>query len=160
MFRASSLAGGYTQIGTPGTNAYTDNTASANTAYLYKVRAVGGGTSGDSNIDLATTVIFTDPVLTPQLSTMNAVHITELRTAVNAVRTLANLSAGSFPTDTVITAQSTLGKAAHITELRTALDAARTACGLSAINYTDTTLNVQSTLIKAAHITDLRTGVQ
>src|SRR5688572_3430762 len=70
---------------------YVDNTAVANTAYLYKVRSSNGAESGDSNIDLATTVIFTDPTLTAGSTAVKAVHFTELRTAVNAVRTLAGL---------------------------------------------------------------------
>jgi hypothetical protein len=159
VFRATTIGGGYTQIGTPVVTSFTDNTVAVNTAYLYKVRAVGSGTSGDSNIDLATTVIFQDPTLTALTTTISAVHITELRVAVNAVRTLAGLSAGSF-TDPTITAQTTVGKALHVSELRTALDAARTACALSPLSYTDPTLTAQTTEIKAVHLTELRNGVK
>jgi hypothetical protein len=161
VFRSSDHVG-YTQIspgGSPTTNAYTDSTALANTAYLYKVRAVGSGTSGDSNIDLATTVIFTDSTLTAQSSSIKAAHVTELRTAVNAVRTLGGLGAGSY-TDASLTAQVTLAKAVHLTDLRTALNAARTACGLSTLSFTDAAVTAQSTQIKAVHITELRNGVK
>jgi hypothetical protein len=159
VFRATTIGGGYTQIGTPAVTNFTDNTVAVNTAYLYKVRAVGSGTSVDSNIDLATTVIFQDATLTAQTTMIKAAHITELRVAVNAVRTLAGLSAGSF-TDPTITAQTTVGKAVHVSQLRTALDAARTACALSALSYTDPTLTAQTTQIKAIHLTELRNGVK
>lgn len=153
----------YSNVGTPGTNSFTDNTAAANTAYLYKVTATGpGGTSADSNKDLATTTIFTDPTLSAQSSQLKTAHITELRTAVNAVRKLANSGVSndfSF-TDTTLTAQSTQVKRLHVIDLRTALDAARVALGLTALTYTDSTITIQSTQVKALHVSELRNGVK
>jgi hypothetical protein len=67
-------------------------------------------------VDAATTVSFTDAVLSSAIQ-VKAVHITQLRTAVNAMRATANLPAISY-TDPTITAQSTKVKAAHVTELR------------------------------------------
>lgn len=64
-------------------------------AYLYRVKAVyASGFSDYSDRDLATTVIFTDDPLQPQdpNTRIKAVHLTELRRAVNAVRTLAGVS--------------------------------------------------------------------
>ncbi|MFA6956255.1 MAG: M12 family metallo-peptidase [Thermoanaerobaculia bacterium] len=156
----SSNGSTYGQVGNPSENSFNDPTALANTAYLYKVRANDGSSdSGDSNIDLATTVIFTDPSLTVGTTQVKAVHITQLRTAVNAVRTLASLGAGSY-TDPTVTATSTTIKRLHVTDLRTALDAARSALALSAVSYTDPTITASSTLVKAAHVNDLRGGVQ
>jgi hypothetical protein len=146
----------FSQVGTPAGSPFND-TASANTAYLYKVRSFNGAESGDSNVDLATTVIFTDSSLAGIAP--KTVHITQLRTAVNAVRTLAGLGGGSY-TDPTITAQSTLIKAAHITDLRAALNTARSTLALSAASYTDPTITAMSTLIKAVHVDDLRIGVR
>ena len=123
------------------------------------MRAVNGGESGDSNIDLATTVIFTDDPLVASTTLVKAAHVTELRTAVNArCRTLASLGAGSY-TDPSITATVTNVKAAHINDLRTAIDAARTALSLSALSYGET-VTASTTTVKTSHITELRNGVK
>jgi hypothetical protein len=153
----------YSQINgetTTGTS-YTDSSASANAAYFYKVRSVSASSteSADSNRDLATTVIFTDPTLNAQSTRVKAAHITELRSAIAAVRTLAGLTAYSF-VDSTITAGLTQVKKVHLTDLRTALDAARSILALPALSYTDNPVTVQSTVIKAAHIAELRAGVR
>ncbi len=140
----------YTSVGTPGTNSFTDNTAAASTAYFYKVTATGsGGTSGDSNKDLATTVIFTDDPLpdpSQQPTVVKVVHFTQLRTAVNAVVVLAGISAiVPFPTYTDPTLTTSMQvKAVHLTELRANLNAARSSLNLSALTYTDTTITSQT----------------
>jgi hypothetical protein len=153
----------WTNDGTTSNTSMTVSTGlTANTAYLFKVTATGpGGTSGDSNKDLAVTVSFTDPTITAQSTKIKAAHITELRTAVNAVRKLANGGAAndfSF-TDPTITASSTKVKRIHIIDLRSALDPARAILGQTAVTYTDTTITVQSTKVKRLHVVDLRSGV-
>lgn len=157
VFRSSG--GGYTQIGSPSGSPFNDSTVSANTAYLYKVRAATSAMeSPDSNVDLATTVLFTDPVLTAGVTKWKAVHLTELLTAVNAVRALAGLGAVSFtPPSPAI---GVLGLGAHVNDLRNGLNAARSSLGLPAQSYTDPTITVGVTKIKTAHINDLRNGVQ
>ena len=150
-------------IRTPTTNTFTDSSVSAGTAYLYKVTATESGVeSADSNKDLATTVMFTDATLTAHSTPIKAAHITELRTAVDAVRKLANGGiANNFNyTDATITAQSTLVNQIHVADLRSALDAARSTLGLSALSYTDSTITAQSTIVKAVHLMELRNGVQ
>jgi hypothetical protein len=135
-----------------------DTTASASTAYLYKVRA---GTSGTfSSKDLATTVIFTDDPLTSSIA-VKTTHITQLRTAIDAVRKLANHGvANNYSyTDSTLTGGTTFIKGVHLTDLRTALDAARSSLSLSALSYTDTTIN-SSVKVKAQHFTELRNGVK
>src|SRR6185436_4220212 len=151
VYRATTAAGAYQFIGsTPATSAEISG-HSPNTSYLYKVRAMNGATpSADSAIDEATTVVFTDSSLGGVI--VKAVHVTQLQTAVNAMRVAAGLSPASF---TSVTA-GTLIRASHITELRTALDAARAAIGLAAISYTDPSLTGGS--VKAVHVTDLRGG--
>lgn len=146
----------YTLAGSSGTTSFADGGRTANTSYLYKVRAVAGTESGDSNIDLATTTIFTDDPLVAGTA-VKAVHITQLRTAVNAVRTLASLGAGSY-TDPSLTVGATGIKAVHINDLRTALNQARSALALSTITYGETITAGVS--IKTSHITELRNGVK
>lgn len=133
-----------------------DDGRSADTTYVYRVRALRNtAASAFSPIDVATTVVFTDASLTGQR--IRDYHITQLRTAVNAMRVAANLTPMTF-TDTPVT--GALVKRVHVTELRAALDAARSALGLSGIAYTDSAITAKSTAVKATHIVQLRSGTQ
>lgn len=147
-----------TLVGSPVSSPFNDPTVSANTAYLYKVRSFNGSESADSNLDLATTVIFTDPSLVVNVSLVKLVHFTELLTAVNALRTLAGQSTIAFTAPTPAT--SVTVRRQHLLDLRNALDTARSALTLSAISYTDPTITAGTTKIKAAHLTELREGVK
>lgn len=156
IWRSHAGTGGFAQINTSVSNSFNDPTAVANTAYLYRVRATAGATtSPDSNYDLATTVVFTDPSLSAGV-TMQAVHMTQARTAVNAVRTLAGIGAGAF-TDPSLVAGIT-AKAAHMNELRTYLSAARLTLGLPTLTYTDTVTS--GSAAKALHVSEIRNGTQ
>jgi hypothetical protein len=148
--------GAFTLIGTPVTNSFTDMTASANTAYLYRVRAVNsGGSSADSAYDLATTVIFTDDPLVAMTTVVKAVHLADLRTAVDAVRAQASLGPGAY-TDAAMA--GVVVKAIHIEELRSQLDAATGPLGLTTGGYTDGALT--GVIIKAVHFQQLRDRVK
>ncbi|MBV9497622.1 MAG: hypothetical protein JOZ54_25530 [Acidobacteria bacterium] len=154
-----AAGGDFTLVGSSVSTSYNDTTATPATAYLYAVRSVDAGnvSSPLSAPDLATTVIFTDPTLVAGTTIVKAVHVTELRTAVNAVRALAGLPAASFTTPSLGAGASIL--AAHVTELRTALDAARSALSLPAVSYRDPTL-VAGDLVRAADVEELRNGVR
>lgn len=156
VYRSSGA--GYSLVGSPAASPFNDPTVVANTAYLYKVRSFAGVESGDSNIDLATTVIFTDPTLTGGTTKAKVVHFTELLTAVNAVRALVPASAISFSPpapSTVVTVRDE-----HVTDLRTGLNAVRPTLGLSTLTFTDPTLTGGTTKIKTVHLTELRDGVK
>lgn len=99
--------------------------------------------------------VFTDDPLTAGV-TIKAVHVTELRSAVNQARSLGGLGAASWAES--VTSGVTI-KAAHIVELRTRLDEARAALGLSAASYTDPNLTAGIT-VKAAHLQQLRDRVR
>jgi hypothetical protein len=150
--------GGFSLVGSPVSNSFNDTTAVGNTGYLYKVRSFAGVESADSNVDLATTVIFTDPTLTGGTTKAKLVHFTQLLTAVNAVRTLAALGAASFTAPTPTTAVTV--RRQHLLDLRTALDAARSSLALSALTYTDASITPGTTKVKTAHVDDLRNGVK
>jgi hypothetical protein len=141
------------------TNSFTDNTAVANTTYIYKVRALDSSDrrSPFSAPEAATTIVFTDDPLVVGTTRVKAVHLTQLRQAVNAMRTAAGLSAATF-TDASL-APPIRVKAVHVQELRNALAAARTALALPALTFTDPTLN-STVKIKAAHVQELRNGVK
>lgn len=159
IYRATT-AGSFSEIGqVSGVTNYTDNTATANTAYQYTVAAGASSTfSTFGTADLATTVIFTDPTLTAHVTKVKVVHFTQLLTAVNAVRALGGLGAISFTAPAPTT--SVTVRRQHLLDLRSGLDAARGAIGVAGLTYTDTTITAQSTTIKAAHINELRAGVQ
>ncbi len=100
---------------------------------------------------------FTDDPLVPGVTVIKAVHITELRDAINQARARAGLPAASWAES--ITASVTIIKASQIVEMRTRLGEARVALGLSPFNYTDPNLSAGYT-VKAAHVQELRTSVR
>jgi len=103
---------------------------------------------------------FTDSPLTAGSTTVRATHVTELRTAINTLRTqVFGLPAFNF-TDPTLTAGSTVIQALHISELRAALADAYAAAGQSAPSYTDSTLTAMGTPIRASHILEVRAAVQ
>jgi len=154
----SSNAVSYSLVGSPSGTSFSDTTAAADTAYLYKVRSFAGSESADSNIDLATTVIFTDDPISIGATSVKVVHFTQLLTAVNAVRTLAGLGTvaftGPLPATNINVARR------HVLDLRGGLDPARSFLGLAPLTYTDTTITAGITPIRAAHLTELRNGVK
>jgi uncharacterized protein YkwD len=146
--------GSFTSRGTSLTPSYND-TASAGTSYLYRVRAMNpGGSSGDSAADLATTMMFTDDPLSAGV-VVRAVHLAELRTAVNAVRAQAGLGAGTY------TDSATAGvilRAVHITQLRSQLDEALGLLGRTTGGWTDAPL--AGVAIRAIHFQEIRNRVK
>jgi hypothetical protein len=154
-----STGGDYAEVGTTADLSLTDNTAAANTAYRYAVRAEGAGAimSEVSVPDLATTTAFTDTTITAFMTKVKAVHLAELLTAVNALRSLAGLTSISFNAPAPAAAAAI--KRQHILDLRAGLDEARLTLGLSALVYTDPTITAGSTTVKTAHVTELRAGV-
>ena len=158
VYRQSSIGGGFVPVGSVQTLQFADTTVTPGAAYLYRIRAVGpsGLEAPDSGVDLGTAVAFTDDPLLATTTPVKAVHLTQLRDAVTAVRALAGMAPFIFidsdPAGVTV-------KAGHITSLRTALDPARAALGLPAAVYTRT-LVAGSSLIAAIDFTELRNGVK
>lgn len=155
--RSQSAAGGWSAVNTQVTGTgYTDATASPNTAYLYRVRAVftNNSPSPYSANDLATTVLFTDDPLSVG-TVVKAAHLSELRSAVGAVRATAGLAAATW-TDAALAGVRI--KAAHVEELRARVDEARAALGLSVPSYTDGPL--AGVVVKKVHVEELRQRVK
>jgi hypothetical protein len=154
-----SPSSGYTTLITTSSTSYPDTSVTAGITYVYKVRAIDASNhqSAYSAPDPATTIFFTDDPLIAATTRAKAAHVTELRQAVNAMRTTAGLGATSF-TDASLAGVAV--KALHIQELRAALNQARTTLGLTTITFTDATLTVGTTMVKAVHLQELRTGVK
>jgi bacillolysin len=98
---------------------------------------------------------FTNDPLVVSSTKIKAVHITELRTRIAAIRATTGLPAYSW-TDPTLTAGFTV-KAVHITDLRTALSQAYVASGLTAPIYTNASL--AAVKVKAVHIAQLRAAI-
>ena len=158
----------FTSIGTTTTTSMQDSGAISGNAYLYKVcsaDAAGNCVSSYSNIALGVAITFTDPTLVsfaenPGTATpVRAVHITQLRTAVNAVRTLAGVGNATW------TWNVAAGEFIHVEdvrELRTALALALSTLQIDPVTYTDSNIKgfiedpANATLIKVEHIRELR----
>ncbi len=106
-----------------------------------------------------TPAAFTDDTLVAGTDAMRAVHITEMRSRINTLRTAAGLATFSF-TDASLTTGTTAINAQHIAELRTALNAVYDAREIARPTFTDSTITAGSTVIKRVHITELRAAIQ
>jgi hypothetical protein len=148
-----AAGGSFVKAGSATGTSFTD-TVSANQAYLYFVRAINTGGFTDSSPDLATTVIFTNDPLAAGTA-IKAVHLAELRTAVNAVRALTGLAAATF-TDAANAGVPV--RAVHINELRADLDPAMAGLGLTTDSWTDTPS--AGVPVKAIHFQEIRNRVK
>src|SRR5206468_3635895 len=156
--RAQSTGAGFALISSNvAVAAFSDTSVNSGTSYVYRVCAVdaAGNHSAYSNVDLATAISFTDEPLTPGTTTIRAQHISELRQAISAVRTLAGLSAVTW-TDPSLSGVTI--KAVHIQEMRISLDEALSSLGLPASSYTDSSLT--GIAVKKVHVDELRQRVR
>jgi hypothetical protein len=149
--------GSYITVTTVATTSFTDSAVTLNNAYVYKVRALGGGPTGAySTPDLATVFLATDdPLQTTTL--IKAAHLTEIRAAVNLACTAAGLPAASYSRSI---AAGLAPKTTDVQEVRTAINAARGALGMPAFSFTDSTLTVGTTPIKRSHAQELRSAIR
>lgn len=139
------------------TSPYNDTTAASGSAYLYKVRAFNGNKSADSNIDLATTVIYTNTIVVG--GTIQAVDTNEMRNAIDAVRTLDGIGAGSYTFGSGSPVRVTSGETIYATdmnEMRTNLDTAYFGIFGSHPTYTNTMSGGGSVTVKALDFNEVR----
>lgn len=159
--------GSYGLLGTTSATSLTDSAASSGSAYLYRVCAANGSgtcTSSYSNIvmgardsfatDSTITTIADDPT-GGNVTTMKAAHILELRSAVNAVRSLAGLSPATW-THSTLTPHVTEIKWEDVAELKSKLDEALGALGLWPSTYMELAGAPNGTVIRGIHIRRLR----
>ena len=122
------------------------------------VGAPGSKTPGIDFALQAAAISFTDVPLRPGRSPVRAVHVTELRQAIDTLRSRHGL--GTFAwTDPVLAPGGTPVKRVHLVELRAALDAAYAAAGRAAPSYTTPVVVGGVSPIVAAHIEELRAAV-
>ncbi|HXM47655.1 MAG TPA: RHS repeat-associated core domain-containing protein [Pyrinomonadaceae bacterium] len=99
--------------------------------------------------------VFTDDPLSAGVN-IRAIHITDLRDAINQARVRAGIGNASWAESVTV---GVTVKASHITEMRSRLAEARSALGLSVATYTDSGLT-SGFLIRAVHIQELRDRVR
>ncbi len=155
VYRSTS-GGAYAKAGSTTSTIFSDIALASDTTFEYEVQAIdGGGTAGPlSNAALATTTVFTDDPLVSGTTPIKAVHITELRTAVNAVRAAAGLSASTF-TDSDLAGIAV--KSVHMTELRDALNAALSVLAMPSLVPANPA--TAGTIVNAADVSELRSHV-
>ncbi len=166
-------AGGITEYFTANAQSvsFDDLGVTPDSSYLYSVSAAftDGSVSGDSNQDLATTVIFSDDPLVgsndphpPAATTIKATHLTELRRAVSAVHALAGLGAvTSWTYPNPVSSPPEQRRAIYkedVQDLRDRLNEALLALGITPPAYEEITKTV--TKVKAVHFQQLREAVK
>ena len=120
--------------------------------------AAGQRTARSFKVTVSRTVPFTDDPLRPGVTPVRAVHFTELRTRIAALRREVGL--GPFPwTDAVLIPGETPVRLAHLLELREALAAVYAAAGRAAPRWSDASPAAGTTPLRAAHVTELRAAV-
>lgn len=141
---------------------YADSAVVAGQAYIYYVTATAAAAeSAASNSDFATVFRYTDTTLGSGTTTIRRSHITELRSAVDALRAVNGNGPATWTTDPLVTAGVTPVRRLHIDELRAAVNAARTALGFTSTTFAiDPTLTSNLTSIKLAHISELRDALK
>ncbi len=117
-----------------------------------------GGLSAAQSFGVRVTAPFTDDPIQPGVTPVRAVHFTELRERIDALREEAGLGRFAW-TDPFVRAGVTRVRLVHVLELRQALGAAYTAAGRAAPRWTDPSPVGGATPIRAAHLTELRAAV-
>jgi hypothetical protein len=165
--RSERLNTAFTTLGpNPGTTSFIDTTAINGKAYLYRVRAVfaGGGISPYSNTDLATAISFDDdPIIRvndPQgrpATTIRALHLIQLHTAIDAVRYTALLPPASWKNDPAPQSNGSI-LAVHFNELRSFLNPALNALNIASLP-SDSGIAVNQAVM-GPHVQDVREKVK
>ena len=160
-YRATSSAPAVVATAVSGST-LTVTPAAAGTATVTVTAADPLGLSATQTFTVAVTAAatgtFTDDPLVPGLTPVRAVHFTELRTRIDALRATAGLQ--RFPwTDPMLRTGMTPVRLVHLLELRSALAEAYAAAERPAPTYTDASPQAGRTPIRTTHLMELRTAV-
>ena len=109
-------------------------------------------------VEVSVCVPFADHPIRPGVTPVKAVHFTELRARIDALRRAAGLPAFSW-TDSVLSPGVTQVKLVHLRELRDARGAAYVAVGRVEPGWTNPAPTAGSSPISAAHVMELRAAV-
>jgi YD repeat-containing protein len=153
--RSQSVAGPFVFRANSSTTTFQDTSVTTDQAYLYRVRAVtsGGVPSVPGNMALGTATSFEFNGAGLVGKTIKKQHVNDIRTAINAVRAVAGLSAATWTRSDLTNLPIVVN---DLAELRARLGEALTALGISVAAYTDPILTANVTLIKGAHVEELQ----
>ena len=118
----------------------------------------GSNTTATQTFGVSVGEDFTDHPIVPGVTPVRAVHFTELRARIDALRVAWGLERFAW-TDGALAAQATQVRLVHLLELRRALGETYRAAGRSTPGWTDAAPAAGSTPIRAAHVMELRTAV-
>jgi hypothetical protein len=132
----------------------------------------GGGCAGTGacqvTVTAATTVTalflpalitsFADHPLVARSSVIGAVHVIELRLAIDGRRAVRGLAPFAW-TDATVTSALTVVRRIHVIELRQALNEVYAAASMLPPTYSDPALASGETAVKASHLAELRAAV-
>ena len=156
-YSASSAAPNVVAVRTAGARV-TLLAATLGRAAIRVTAADPGGLSVVQSFTVTVTAPFTDDPLRPGVTPVRAVHFTELRTRIDALRREAGLAEYAW-TDPVLTAGVTPVRLTHLLELRQALAETYAAVGQATPRWTDASPQAGATRIRAVHVTELRAAV-
>ena len=132
------------------------------TAYVRVTSFDSGGLSARWGITVRAWAPFTDDPIVPGVTPVRAVHFTELRTRIDALRGTFGFygGLGGFNwTDPTLAAGLTRVRLVHLLDLRTALAEAYALAGEGTPRWTDAALVAAAAPVKAAHLMELRAAV-
>ena len=118
----------------------------------------GSNTAATQSFTVTVVAPFTDHPIVPGETPVRAIHFSELRSRIDALRTRAGLAAYGW-TDPVLTARVTPVRLVHLLELRSALAGAYAAAGRRAPSWTDAAPAAGAAPIRAVHLMELRAAV-
>ena len=109
-------------------------------------------------VTLTSSFTFTDDPLTAEDTIVKAVHITELRAAIDSLRVAGGLATFAWTDPTL--APGIAAKAVHLIELRAALNQAYQALAKTPPAYADPAVMTGQTIITTVHLNELRSAVR
>ena len=118
----------------------------------------GQAASGNRPPVAVSAASFTDHRIVRGVTPVKAVHFTELRTRIDALREAAGLGGFAW-TNRVLTVGVTPVRLVHLLELRSALEEAYSAAGRTEPGWTDTDPTPGATPIRAVYVMELRSAV-
>ena len=158
-YRATSSAPAVASVTATGSAVTVTPVAEGTATVTVTATDVGGSnTAATQTFTITVPRTFTDPVITPGVTPVRAVHFTELRTRIDGARASVGLGPYAW-TDPVLTAGSTRVRLVHVLEMRWALAPVFAAKGRRPPFWTDAAPTAGSTPIRAAHLMELRAAV-
>jgi subtilisin-like proprotein convertase family protein len=115
--------------------------------------------NGTRSVTATFSRVFTDATVTPGRTVVRAVHVTDLRAAIDTLRGVNGLASFGW-SDATLGVGSAVVKGVHFSELRTALGQAYQAAGQPPPTYAEPALTKGETVVRTGHLTEVRDAVR